>query len=118
MHSSVVDRDRDGKLGHVNPIAGCQVIHDVGPLTGPFPVAGDWPKTPEAAWDPALVPARTLAVGDAPVTLEVFADTEWNELPQLLLEQGATYRFSSRRRAARLDRRKSERDQRRQRVRQ
>ena len=93
VHSSVVDRDSDGKLGHVNPTAGCQVIDDVGPLTGPFPVAGDWPKTPEAAWDPALVPARTLAVGDAPVTLEVFADTEWNELPQLLLEQGATYRF-------------------------
>ena len=66
VHSSVVSRDRDGKPWHVNPIAGCQVVDDVGPFAGAFPTAGDWPKTPEAAWDPALVPARTLAVSDGP----------------------------------------------------
>ena len=94
VHSSVIPREGNGKPWHVNPAAGCQVIDDVGASSGPFPGAGDWPRTPEAAWSPALVPARTLAVGDTPISLEVFADTEWNELPQVLLEKGATYRFT------------------------
>src|SRR3712207_8905318 len=43
-----------------------------------------------------LFPYTTLfrSVGDPPVVLEVFADTEWNECPQIRLERGATYRFA------------------------
>jgi hypothetical protein len=94
VHRSVVDRDSAGGPWHVNPPAGCRVIDDLGPECGPFPFAGDWPVAPEPAWIPALVPPATLAVGAAAVVVEVFADTEWNEIPHIRLEQGATYRFT------------------------
>jgi hypothetical protein len=90
VHRSVVARD----VAHINPMAGCNVIDDVGGACGAFPLAGEWPVLPEPAWMPALVPSKTLAVGAPPVEVEVFADREWNELPQIMLERNATYRFT------------------------
>ena len=89
VHRSVVARE--GK--HVNPPAGCHVIDDLGPECGVFPLAGEWPIPPEPTWAQALVPSAKLAVGEKK-EVEVFADTEWNEFPPILLETGATYRFS------------------------
>jgi hypothetical protein len=93
VHRSVVARDSDDPW-HVNPLDGCHVIDDVGAVCGPFPFAGEWPGSPEPDWLPALVPSRTLDVGAEAVVVEVFADTEWNECPQILLERGKTYRFA------------------------
>jgi hypothetical protein len=92
VHRSVVARGAANPW-HVNPLDGCHVIDDVGAVCGPFPFAGAWPATPEPDWIPALVPSAKLAVGEKK-ELEVFADTEWNESPHILLEKGATYRFT------------------------
>ena len=94
VHRSVMARASSGGLWHVNPQNGCNVIDDIGATCGPFPFAGDWPVTPEPAWIPDLVPPRTLAVGGPPEVVEVFAEAEWNESPQISLEEGATYRFA------------------------
>lgn len=94
VHRSVAARDSPGGPWHVNPPDGCEVIDDLGPRCGPFPLAGGWPVPPEPLWMPALVPPPTLAIGAPPVLVEVFADTEWNEFPHVSLEKGATYRFA------------------------
>jgi hypothetical protein len=93
VHRSVVAKPLDSKPWHVNPAEGCNVIDDVGAASGIFPLDGAWPLAPEPDWGAALLPSNKLAVGAEPVLLEVFADTEWNESPQIWLEKGATYEF-------------------------
>ena len=117
VHRSVVARDSSGGPWHVNPPDGCHVIDDLGSACGPFPFAGEWPVVPEPDWIPALVPARTLSVGGAPVVFDVVAEAEWNESPQNPARRRRDLPLRHRRRAARLGRRQGDADQRSRRLR-
>ena len=92
IHCSVRSRDKTKNLWYVNPPDGCTVIGDSGEPRGAFPNESAWPFPIE--WPTALAPRTLLQPGEPPRTLQVFADTEWNEFPQLFLEQGARYRFA------------------------
>lgn len=87
VHCSVQPRDN-----HRNPPeVGCLVIDDLGDERGSYPGILPWPVPID--WGHGLMPVRRLAVGGPATLFEVFADSEWNELPHLQLEAGDTYRF-------------------------
>ena len=87
VHCSVSSRDQ-----HCNPPEqGCSMVDDLGVDRGSYPGQLDWQAAID--WAGSLVPPPQLAIGGPAATLEVFADVEWNELPHVLLEKGATYRF-------------------------
>lgn len=87
VHCSVQPRDN-----HRNPPEiGCLVVDDLGEERGSYPGLLEWPVPID--WGHGLAPVQRLEVGGPAAVFEVFADSEWNELPHLLLEAGHTYRF-------------------------
>lgn len=96
VHWSVSAREKIDKkfrdVWHVNPPSGCLIVGDSGEPRGAFPASVPWPI--EIDWANALQPRPQLQPGGPPISMPVFADTEWNEVPHVFLERGGRYAFT------------------------
>ena len=91
IHCSVRTRAKIDDVWVVNPPFETPIVDDSSSVIGQFPGEPAWA---DIDWGNALVPAARLLAGGPAVRMEVFADAEWNETPQVFLEQGAPYRFA------------------------
>lgn len=91
IHCSVRTRAQIDDVWVVNPPFETPIVDDSSSVIGQFPAEPAWP---DIDWGNALVPTVRLSAGGPAVRMEVFADAEWNEAPQVFLEQGAPYRFA------------------------